>query len=536
MCDVRKTRGAKKVWNQWLDERDQAPGEVLAEWLRQKAAEGLGAAAEYARAGLTLAQARVDQASVGRALLDEGGETAAEAIRTKQLCSQTLAADEDVIQRLDYYVSFYQEEASFSTDPHLRAVYQARLTRYRAALELLGSTKRPKEPLLSAEEWDASAILQFREAREKMGQALSFMSLPDTSTPASGSTSNRASTSSNSLPTSARGPRAPAVRLDRIEGLIAELFRLHDLNDNGVLEEEELIKLNQKIALLHQGKDANKAAVREKFHNIFHQELSPDGQPCGFSVFRRYMQKLLKEFDADLGAQEMILEQFVVEAESGRAAFRYPSLGSPSDAPFLSYIPMTGSTSRVSSQSSTPAVAAAGYVVPAPSRGSSYAISAPVPSVPGRPTGYQPDERTQLPLADRLGHTQAAGQGVSSTKSVSAATRQQVSEASRGTEARPAVVERLLTGPPERRQHPTSAQPTAEVTAQGYVKGNLIQVWSNCKGVWMDGIVEEAFSEACESEGYAVPAGSLKVSSVAGLKWILPGKAPAAIRRRPLGL
>ena len=30
-------------------------------------------------------------------------------------------------------------------------------------------------------------------------------------------------------------------------------FRKQDLNGNGVLEEEELIKLNQKIAMMHYG-------------------------------------------------------------------------------------------------------------------------------------------------------------------------------------------------------------------------------------------------------------------------------------------
>lgn len=40
--------------------------------------------------------------------------------------------------------------------------------------------------------------------------------------------------------------------------LIAELFSLQDLNSDGFLDEEELVKLNEKIAMLHYGRDIDR--------------------------------------------------------------------------------------------------------------------------------------------------------------------------------------------------------------------------------------------------------------------------------------
>lgn len=43
------------------------------------------------------------------------------------------------------------------------------------------------------------------------------------------------------------------------------MSRAQDLKKDGFLEEGELIKLNQKIAMLHHGTDADLAEVKEKF-------------------------------------------------------------------------------------------------------------------------------------------------------------------------------------------------------------------------------------------------------------------------------
>jgi len=131
-----------------------------------------------------------------------------------------------------------------------------------------------------------------------------------------------------------------------LEVLAQELFRLHDLNNDGLLSEVELIKLNEKIAMLHYGKDADRAEVKRKYQELFRSKLSADGQPVPFEVFRRYLAELLNSLDPDVAAQEMILEQFVAEARSGRAAFRCHSMESVTDAPFLAKLEM-GSSFRL---------------------------------------------------------------------------------------------------------------------------------------------------------------------------------------------
>eukprot|EP00930_Biecheleria_cincta_P024467 TRINITY_DN17512_c0_g1_i1.p1 TRINITY_DN17512_c0_g1~~TRINITY_DN17512_c0_g1_i1.p1 ORF type:complete len:203 (+),score=37.33 TRINITY_DN17512_c0_g1_i1:35-643(+) len=110
-------------------------------------------------------------------------------------------------------------------------------------------------------------------------------------------------------------------RSERIEAMMQELFRLHDLNSNGTLEEVELMKLNEKIAILHCGEDADRAHVRSRFSGIFRAELDPDGQPVAYSRFRRYMFRMLDNLDNDEPTQAMIMEQFIAEADLAIASF-----------------------------------------------------------------------------------------------------------------------------------------------------------------------------------------------------------------------
>merc|ERR1719263_1754553 len=123
-----------------------------------------------------------------------------------------------------------------------------------------------------------------------------------------------------------------------LEELMRELFRLHDLNGNGVLEEDELIKLNEKIAMLHYGKDTDRSAVKQQYKDLFRSKLDPNGEPVPFPTFRRYMMELLDEMDRDRLAQELILEQFIAEARSGRVAFHCPSFQSVTDQPYRAKI------------------------------------------------------------------------------------------------------------------------------------------------------------------------------------------------------
>merc|ERR1719230_1288929 len=94
----------------------------------------------------------------------------------------------------------------------------------------------------------------------------------------------------------------------RRELLLQELFRLHDLNKDGLLDELELVKLNQKIAMLHYGKEADKAAVRSKYQELFRSKLDADGDPVSYEIFRAYMLDTLHGLDTDQKAQELIVE------------------------------------------------------------------------------------------------------------------------------------------------------------------------------------------------------------------------------------
>mmetsp|Transcript_42308 Transcript_42308/g.90883 ORF Transcript_42308/g.90883 Transcript_42308/m.90883 type:complete len:238 (+) Transcript_42308:402-1115(+) len=108
----------------------------------------------------------------------------------------------------------------------------------------------------------------------------------------------------------------------RCEELTRELFLLHDLNGDGVLEENELVRLNEAIAILHYGIDSDLSAVRAKYVHLFRTKLDPKGHPIPYGMFRSYAHEVLQALDDDPQAQEMILEQFIAEALTGREALR----------------------------------------------------------------------------------------------------------------------------------------------------------------------------------------------------------------------
>lgn len=119
-----------------------------------------------------------------------------------------------------------------------------------------------------------------------------------------------------------RTPRSHDLEVcDRLELLLKDLFRLHDLNNNGLLEEEELVQLNMKVALLHYGSNVDNEAVERKYRALFRSKLSPEGLPVSFMIFRRHVMQVLENLDSDPLAHEMILEQFVAEADAARASF-----------------------------------------------------------------------------------------------------------------------------------------------------------------------------------------------------------------------
>jgi len=105
----------------------------------------------------------------------------------------------------------------------------------------------------------------------------------------------------------------------KLECLVAELFRLHDLNGDGFLDETELIQLNETVTRLHHGQDADVADVAAKYRDLFRSKLDPQGRPVTFDRFRIYIFEMLADIDRDLASQEMIMEQFTMEAGAARA-------------------------------------------------------------------------------------------------------------------------------------------------------------------------------------------------------------------------
>mmetsp|Transcript_52127 Transcript_52127/g.96499 ORF Transcript_52127/g.96499 Transcript_52127/m.96499 type:complete len:158 (-) Transcript_52127:42-515(-) len=122
--------------------------------------------------------------------------------------------------------------------------------------------------------------------------------------------------------------RSPLSKGQHAEDLMQRLFRLQDLKGDNLLEEQELIELNEKIAILHYGSDIDTQALSRKYQCLFREKLSVDGTPVGYNVFRTYMFGVLDELDPDVDAQEMILEQFVVEAQHAHDCFSESGYGS----------------------------------------------------------------------------------------------------------------------------------------------------------------------------------------------------------------
>lgn len=119
--------------------------------------------------------------------------------------------------------------------------------------------------------------------------------------------------------------RAPGLRQEeqeyRVHELLLQLFDLHDLDGDGALQESELISLNEQIAVLHHGVDADLESVRQKYRGLFREYLHPKGYAVSCEEFCTYARQVLNGLDTDLVAQEMILEQWSAEARTCRQLF-----------------------------------------------------------------------------------------------------------------------------------------------------------------------------------------------------------------------
>mmetsp|Transcript_88553 Transcript_88553/g.190110 ORF Transcript_88553/g.190110 Transcript_88553/m.190110 type:complete len:405 (+) Transcript_88553:77-1291(+) len=161
---------------------------------------------------------------------------------------------------------------------------------------------------------------------DPLGSASSRFPFPCWANPKPSSSSSALSTASPVVAkvASRRREGAKTPEPERLESLTRELFRLHDLNGNGVLEEAELVRLNEEIAILHHGTDMDTEPVRSKYRDLFRSKLDPEGKPVPYQIFHKYAREVLNGLDTDPEAQEMILEQWAAEAQSGRQACSLP--------------------------------------------------------------------------------------------------------------------------------------------------------------------------------------------------------------------
>mmetsp|Transcript_8605 Transcript_8605/g.16279 ORF Transcript_8605/g.16279 Transcript_8605/m.16279 type:complete len:221 (+) Transcript_8605:62-724(+) len=104
----------------------------------------------------------------------------------------------------------------------------------------------------------------------------------------------------------------------KLETLMRQLFDLQDLDGNGVLGENEIIQINETLAFLHQGSQSDMKKVQASYKHLFRSELDPDGKPVPYEIFAAYAQRVLDNADSDPAAQEMMLEQFIAEAQLAR--------------------------------------------------------------------------------------------------------------------------------------------------------------------------------------------------------------------------
>ncbi|CAE8694853.1 unnamed protein product [Polarella glacialis] len=79
---------------------------------------------------------------------------------------------------------------------------------------------------------------------------------------------------------------------------------------------------------------------------------------------------------------------------------------------------------------------------------------------------------------------------------------------------------------------PSSPQgASARAGGPSFARGENIESWSESRQQWLPGIVQAVFATACSSEGFAVPAGSLKVISETGEKWVMPADVGRILRK-----
>lgn len=322
------------VTDTWLQERSQAPLDRVKDWVCE-----LGAPLVEA------VQDRISVVAAGKRMLDEGGEAAELGVLAKKTACDAVYADKEIINQIQKAVDLYEDAASLLQSQaggvgplaSLAASYTARATFHKELLASMGTV--PEEPPMTDIEWDATKFVQLRQAKAQLGLRSQVGGAATGWRSGLFSTcveqERRPASSQLKLENCSQAKASNQTMKECIEKLTQELFRLQDLKGDGLLEEAEVVKLNEKISMLHYGKDVDKTAIRDKFRNLFRSRLDVAGNPVAYPRFREYMSQVLNEIDADPRAQEMILEQFIAEANSARYVFHQPSFASASDLPFM---------------------------------------------------------------------------------------------------------------------------------------------------------------------------------------------------------
>mmetsp|Transcript_9009 Transcript_9009/g.16279 ORF Transcript_9009/g.16279 Transcript_9009/m.16279 type:complete len:419 (+) Transcript_9009:105-1361(+) len=306
----------------------------MAGWLRERDAAPITMLSDFITGGIhTMMPAKK--------LLDEGGPEAEQAILALKVSSEAVLLDRNLQDKMQSLVQQYREAKRRLMEQSdgqgelaaLAKSYGDRASLYQQLIDNLGES--PPEPPMTQEERDATSLLGFRMMKADLGLRKQVGLDSEGSTPRRAGILAACNPGRTPKKSSADQQQLQMQRQQRIEELLLQLFKLHDLKADGVLEEGELVKLNEKVAMLHYGKDTDKSAVRAKYKELFRQKFDPDGHPAPFCVFRNYMIEVLNDIDTDPRAQEMMLEQFCAEAESAREAFQFQSFQSASDAPFM---------------------------------------------------------------------------------------------------------------------------------------------------------------------------------------------------------
>lgn len=78
---------------------------------------------------------------------------------------------------------------------------------------------------------------------------------------------------------------------------------------------------------------------------------------------------------------------------------------------------------------------------------------------------------------------------------------------------------------------PPTVPADAREVSQGFVEGEIVQVWSQSKNEWLNGKVDKVYTASSSVGGYHVPAGVVQVSHAEGMKYVRRDQLASQLRR-----